>query len=134
MRNLDVGMGDFDGGGAWVGGTTLIVGSCTPMMPRPTKGSATGTSTHLETVEWHDLDQLMLTMIEPDLVVSPLVSDDFDCVDLAFRLTRLGYRGRYVALTEGLPHPAIVRREVRSLCPHLDFDIVETRQDRRRLQ
>ncbi len=130
MQNIDLGARKLSVDMSFGGGTTLVVGSC-PQIPA---GSTQDRGARLERVQWSDLDQLLLSIVEPDLILSPLVSDDFDCVDVAFRLTRLGYKGRYVALTEGLPHPAIVRREVRSLCPHLDFDIVETRGDKRRLQ
>ncbi len=43
---------------------------------------------------------------------------------VAFLLTEAGYRGRYRALAAMLPRPDMVRREVRSSFPEIDFDVV----------
>jgi|LULQ01.1.fsa_nt_gb hypothetical protein len=62
--------------------------------------------------------------LEPDVVISPLVTQQFDCLEVAFLLTEAGYRGRYRALAAMLPRPDMVRREVRSSFPEIDFDVV----------
>lgn len=58
-----------------------------------------------------------------DLVLSALMDDGFDALDVARRLRAAGYRGRYRAITVPLPDPAAVLAEVRAEAPGLDFDL-----------
>lgn len=74
---------------------------------------------------FRELSGCLLELLKPALVVSPLLTREFDCVDLARRLNDLGYSGAYRALATGLPMPGIVKAEVRQACPALDFDIIE---------
>lgn len=74
---------------------------------------------------YQEVSGCLLDLLKPELVVSPLLARDFDCVDLARRLYDLGYHGPYRALATGLPMPGIVRNEVRQACPGLDFDIID---------
>lgn len=67
----------------------------------------------------------LLASLKPDIVVSPLVSRHFDCTDLAVRLHRAGYTGRYRAMAPNIPDPSIVKREIVAMCPGLDFEIVQ---------
>ena len=60
----------------------------------------------------------------PGLVISPLETGYFDAIDLIRRLSRLGYRGRYLALAGSEPDIALIRREVQSHAPRLNFDVV----------
>jgi hypothetical protein len=66
----------------------------------------------------------LLAELSPRLVLSPLLTRHFDCVDLAQRLVQLGYRGPYRAIDIGLPNPAMIVREIRSLLPSLDFEVM----------
>jgi len=59
-----------------------------------------------------------------DFVVSPLVGEDFDAMDVAHELQRAGYRGRYVVVTPALPNPAIIRNEIRQACPGLTIELI----------
>lgn len=77
-------------------------------------------------LHWTDFahcDAQILVRTQPDVVLSPLFSAQFDAIDLAEKLQDLGYRGRYRALAVGLPKPAIVRREIAAVAPDVDFDI-----------
>jgi hypothetical protein len=74
--------------------------------------------------EFHEVTDGLLAQLVPRLVLSPLLARTFDCVDLAQRLGSLGYRGPYRAIDSGLPDPALIVREVRSLVPGLDFGVV----------
>ncbi|WP_373356945.1 hypothetical protein [Pseudoroseicyclus sp. CXY001] len=69
------------------------------------------------------LDGPLLAGLCPDLVVSPLLAEGFDALDLARRLAELGYRGRYRAVALSLPDPGLVQDEVRAVAPDLDFDV-----------
>jgi hypothetical protein len=61
---------------------------------------------------------------KPDIILSPLVSEDFDAVDVAGVLSALAYDGPYRAVTDTLPDPEIIRKKVRNHAPYLDFDLV----------
>jgi hypothetical protein len=75
-------------------------------------------------VEFHEVTDDLLAQLVPRLILSPLLARTFDCVDLAQRLGSLGYTGPYRAIDSGLPDPALIVREVRSLVPGLDFGVV----------
>jgi hypothetical protein len=71
---------------------------------------------------------LELNMQRPaDVVLSPMVGDTYDCIDVAQHLCDAGFTGSYRVMTPDLPDPGILRQEIRSLCPGLDFDLVELR-------
>ncbi|TCO69734.1 hypothetical protein [Rhodovulum euryhalinum] len=59
-----------------------------------------------------------------EYVVSPLVSDQFDALDLAAQLSLAGYRGRYVVVTPPLPAPNVIRQELEQLCPGLKVELI----------
>lgn len=73
-----------------------------------------------------DLGAEILWQTRADVVVSALVTAEFDALDLAIRLDGLGYDGRYraVVLAGELPCPALVVREVSTQAPGLDFAIL----------
>lgn len=61
---------------------------------------------------------------QPDIILSPLVADDFDAVDVAIKLIELRFKGRYRVITHDMPDAALIRQEVRSFAPQLDFDLL----------
>ena len=71
------------------------------------------------------LDRPIIELCRPELVVSPVVTSRFDCIDVANTLSRVGYAGAYRALARNLPNPGMICREVRGYFPTLDFDICE---------
>lgn len=73
---------------------------------------------------FHEVTAEALNHLSPALVVSPLFSRRFDCLDLAVTLHEIGYRGAYRVYAGDLPDPGIVVEEVRSITPGLDFDIL----------
>jgi hypothetical protein len=60
----------------------------------------------------------------PGLVLSPLLTAEFDALDLARVLAQCGYRGRYLALVERLPSANLIRREVAAQSPSINFDVI----------
>lgn len=66
----------------------------------------------------------LFDLIAPTLVLSPLLARGFDCSDLAQVLARIGFKGRYRAVADALPDPEMIRCEIASLCPGLDFDVI----------
>ena len=78
----------------------------------------------LKFIDLHALTVEVLQDQKPDIILSPLVSEDFDAVDVAGVLSALAYDGPYRAVTNTLPDPEIIRKEVRNHAPYLDFDLV----------
>ena len=76
------------------------------------------------------MTDVLLEVLAPKLVVSPVLARRFDCVDLAIRLATLGYSGAYRAFSTDLPRPELIDSEIRVLCPTLDFAIVDLRRKR----
>ena len=74
---------------------------------------------------FHDVTQSMLQLIGPDLILSALMGDDYDVVELARKLSDLGFRGRYRALTINLPNPHIILNEVTAVAPQVDFNLFD---------
>ena len=65
-----------------------------------------------------------LTVLRPHLIVSPVVAPNFDCLDVAYALFQQSFGGAYRALARSTPKPAMIRKEVRAICPGLDFEII----------
>ena len=80
------------------------------------------------TTSFPQLDQLTalaFAKVNPELVLSPVVSSCFDCLDVAHALVSLRYQGRYRAIARDLPNVGLIRREVMAECPDLDFDVLD---------
>ncbi len=75
-------------------------------------------------VEVDDLNQENLQKIAPDLVLSPLVADGFDVLDVVRSLAAAQFGGRYCAIAVHMPDPAIVLEEISAIAPDLDFDLL----------
>lgn len=69
-------------------------------------------------------DELMTGPHAPHLVLSPLLTAEFDALDLARILSQCGYRGRYLALVDRLPSANLIRREVAAQSPNINFDVI----------
>ena len=76
-----------------------------------------------------DVTQTLMQVIKPDLVLSALMGDDYDVIELARRLASLDFTGRYRALTHHLPSPRVVLNEVRAAAPGIDFDLFDLERD-----
>lgn len=98
----------------------LIVGD----LVAPAWTEADGAGFDIARLPFERLTREALDRIRPDLVLSALVGPPFDGLDLAERLTRFEFSGRYRAVAVTLPSPAMVRREVTASFPTLDFDIL----------
>lgn len=71
-----------------------------------------------------ELTRDYLAQVCPDIVLSTLIADDFDALDLAARLAALEFRGRYRALTVALPAPDAIRDEILSHAGEVDFEFL----------
>ena len=84
--------------------------------------------TNIKFADLSEIDGAYLTQMQPDIVVAPLVTSSFDCVDLAARLSEANFEGRFRILTAFLPNPAMVHREMSTQFPNLDFDLIVLKQ------
>ena len=64
---------------------------------------------------------------DPDVVVSPLLGERFDAIELAELLDTLGFEGRYVVVAPALPRPDIIKRDIVGAAPGLDIELRVTR-------
>lgn len=71
-----------------------------------------------------DLTKAFLEHHQPHIILSPLVTSQYDVMELAILLDRLNYTGRFRVLTAPLPDPSIILDEVCFECPALDFDLI----------
>lgn len=62
---------------------------------------------------FRDLTVSVLALAAPDVVAAPLISRDFDALDLLDRLGSLNYRGRVCIHAPKLPNRQVVLRELR---------------------
>ena len=78
----------------------------------------------LSFIAFHEIDEATLAVLQPRVIYSPVLAREFDCIDMALRLQEHGFTGIYRAIGDGLPRPDLIEREVRQLCPRLQFEIV----------
>ncbi len=79
---------------------------------------------HFSFLPIDQVDAALIQTLQPDIVLSPLLTGGFDCIDLAQILAEAGFQGAYRAVAPDLPSPFVIQREIRALCPMLDFDLV----------
>lgn len=75
-------------------------------------------------VGFADVTPEKLIALLPVMVVSPLVANGFDCLDLALRLQMIGYRGKFRVLAPDVTRPAMIRSEITAQAPDLDVEIL----------
>jgi hypothetical protein len=75
-------------------------------------------------VSIEEVTERLIVLHAPTVVFSPVVARRFDCIDLATRLSQIGYLGPYRAIAKDLPRPELIEREVRQAFPNIDFAIV----------
>ena len=78
-------------------------------------------------VRYYELDEVTedtLNDLTPTIILSPLMGDNFDVLDIAARLNELGFQGQYRAITESIPDREMIRNEVKAHAPDLDFDLL----------
>lgn len=76
-------------------------------------------------IDGHDLTPQLLREMAPTLVLSSLVSPDFDAIEIARKLGRMEYAGAYRVLTRNMPDLSLIAKEVQSVAPDLNVDIID---------
>lgn len=75
-------------------------------------------------LSFEDVSDAMVEHYSPSIIYSPVLAHAFDCIELALLLRNIGYDGAYRAIAQDLPKPELIEREVSSMCPQLDFQII----------
>ncbi len=88
------------------------------------RGNGVPQASSMRFVSIEDVTDTLLAQLCPTVIISPALSKRFDCIDLAQLLCRLEYKGRYRAVSHELPNPKMIEREIRSICPNLDFGVL----------
>jgi hypothetical protein len=66
----------------------------------------------------------VLRGIAPDVVVTSLVTAQFDAFDVAASLAISGYRGRLCVIARALPAPDVIRDDIARIAPDLAVDLL----------
>jgi len=74
-----------------------------------------------------ELTAVLLAELQPDIILCPLLAENFDVLDIVAVLDFFEFPGRIRALAPPFPNPEIITREVKVEFPSLDFDIIEVR-------
>ncbi|SEW09310.1 hypothetical protein SAMN04488515_1011 [Cognatiyoonia koreensis] len=72
-----------------------------------------------------DIDTCFIRKHNPTVILSTLVTREFDAVEIARKLGQMVYTGSYRVLTNNIPNVELIREEVSQIAPQLDFDIVD---------
>ena len=81
------------------------------------------TQQNLSFVGFDEISEATLEQHKPDVIISPVLTHEFDCIELTLLLRNLGYQGAYRAVAQDMPRPCLIEREVSQLYPELNFKI-----------
>lgn len=77
--------------------------------------------------EVSELDASLLFSRQPDIIISPLFNRSADALEIALLLGTLSFQGRYLVVSDHVPDPALVTRDLRHAAPQLDVQVVRGR-------
>ncbi|MEE9428280.1 MAG: hypothetical protein V3V25_09065 [Paracoccaceae bacterium] len=81
-------------------------------------------SSRIEFADIWEISTEFLNKLRPDIVLTCLVNQSFDFLDLAQVLESAEYKGSYQIIVPYLPNPKIVIAEAKTMCPSLDYCFV----------
>ncbi len=70
------------------------------------------------------LTEEVMARLAPDLIICPLVAEDFDAFELAALAAAAGFCGRFLAAVGRVPNPGLVERELRGQFPGMAFELL----------
>lgn len=74
--------------------------------------------------DFSDVTADFLDMLKPQVIISCLVSQHFDFIDLGQTLQAVNFQGCFRIIAPKLPNPSVVVSEAQSMCPKLNIDFV----------
>lgn len=78
-----------------------------------------GTQASMQVICLSQITDELLDKLRPNVVMTPLVSDSFDALEVAEVLYCAGYTGELIVIASKLPRPKLVERELRDSAPGL---------------
>ncbi|SFS10280.1 hypothetical protein [Yoonia litorea] len=100
---------------------TLIVGD----LPRwRTEGRDLIATTDISYCTYDALTARILDERKPQIILSPLVGDQYDVLDIAAKLEQFDFQGQYRVIADANSASKLVTQEVANAAPGLDFDIL----------
>ena len=87
-------------------------------------GRALPADSQIAFADFHEINEDLLQALSPDIVMSPVLSRSFDCLDLAQTLYESGFRGRFRVVAPDMPNPRVIQAEISALCPALDVAFI----------
>jgi len=100
----------------------LVVGMAPEDLPHY-RGNLAGA--RLEALPFTLIHAVLACVPWTDRVVSPLVADQFDAMDMARQLALTGYQGTYTVVVPPLPRPEIIRLEIQQICPGIHVELLQ---------
>ncbi len=88
------------------------------------RGRVLPSDSQITFAEFHEITEELLRTLTPDIVMSPVLTRGFDCLDLAQALQEGGFRGRLRVVAPEMPNPHIIQTEIKALCPELDVAFI----------
>jgi hypothetical protein len=79
--------------------------------------------------EFHEISAELLETLTLDIVMSPVLTNNFDCLDLAQALQASGFRGRFRVVAPDMPNPRVIQAEIHAMCPALDVAFIYVGDD-----
>lgn len=74
-------------------------------------------------VEFSGLVRALSNLRQSDWVVTPLLSDGFDALDVAHLLAKLRFQGVLHVLIPPLPRPDVIRQELLQICREFTVEL-----------
>jgi len=71
------------------------------------------------------VNQIFIARLKPDVILSSLITKQFDIVDLIDILNTINYCGQVRAISTALPDTQLICSEIQSAYPDIDFDLLE---------
>ena len=79
----------------------------------------------IEFVKFDEVTADLLHHLNPCVVLAPLIARRFDALDLAKILSEFNFKGMFRVLCPALPTPKMIQKELKTLAPGLDFELLQ---------
>ncbi|MDA5094835.1 hypothetical protein O2N63_12140 [Aliiroseovarius sp. KMU-50] len=101
----------------------LAVGDVVPDTDRTTKFPE---SEKIQYLKISDINAEVLRWRRPLMIISPLMCNSFDSLELAVKLQELGYTGKFRVLAPNVANPNMILKEIASQAPSIDIEIMSS--------
>lgn len=103
----------------------LVIGLPDQWSDAATRDRGGGEPHWLDLCPFEALSAAVVERLNPDIVLSHLLSKSYDVIEVARRLHEVNFNGTYIAIWRRIPNPEVIRNEVRQVAPRLSFELLE---------